>query len=352
MSRSSESSRLRDGSSQIVVRAAEVEDRPRARQVQWSVGWKDAPSVHRVWPEADADWQAQHYYREIVAEVDGVIAARVGLEAFRQPFAELIDLCVRPEYRRLGLGEALTRTCQREAAQRGFTALFLQTELENPAAHRLYTGMDFVPTAHGKMLRLVKLIDCPLLDQFRRSYPLNQYSCTVSPDSRGIWNMEWHAYVTDNYLRFRLEGEASRSESAGIGPAITACDWRVEDGARSLGIEFLTEAVRDLEPGHHVELLIRVENRGRRLESGVFQMALPVGIQVAGPMAGSDRAFYWSAAPGERVEQPVVLHIEPAFDTSVLHALNYRSVPVCMEAYWEGRRVLLNTALPFAAPAP
>src|SRR5438046_2650683 len=93
--------RVRMANSEIRLRSAEPEDRPRAREVQWAVGWKEAPTEHRSWPEADADWQARHYYREIVAEVDGIIAARVGLEAYRQPFAELIDLCVRPEYRRL-----------------------------------------------------------------------------------------------------------------------------------------------------------------------------------------------------------------------------------------------------------
>ena len=91
--------------SEIVLRVSEPEDRARANVVQWSAGWMEAPTVHRVRPEADADWQARRYYQEIVAEVDGVMAARVGLEAYRPPFAELFDLCVRPDYRRRGLGE-------------------------------------------------------------------------------------------------------------------------------------------------------------------------------------------------------------------------------------------------------
>src|SRR5690348_8591490 len=172
---------------EIVVRPSEPEDAARTHAVRWAVGWEEAPKRHRNWPEADADWQAGNYYREFVAEVDGVIAARVGLEAYRQPFAELIDLCVRPEYRRLGLGEMLTLACEREAARRGFRALFLQTEMDNGAAHRLYTGLDFVPTAYGTMLRMVKLIDCTLLSDFKRVHPLTRYTCAPAPGEARAW---------------------------------------------------------------------------------------------------------------------------------------------------------------------
>ena len=344
--------RLRVGDSEIVLRAAEPEDRPRAREVQWAVGWKEAPQQHRSWPEADADWQARRYYREIVAEVDGIIAARVGLEAFRQPFAELIDLCVRPEYRRLGLGEMLTRACERESARRGFRALFLQTEMDNDPGHRLYTGLDFVPTAHGTMLRMVKLIDCPLLTDFRRLHPLNRYCCVAARDEHRTWIMEWHAYITDDYLRLRLTSGASRADSDGIGPAISGCDWCTGQGERALKLRFSPEPVRDLEPGQHVEMTISVTNEGRSVERGVFQMLLPPGIQIGSPATNREQAFLWQAEPGETVTQPVVLHIEPTFDASILHELNYGSVPVSVEIYWEGKRILLNASLPFALPAP
>ncbi len=347
-----DATRKRTANSEIRLRAAEPEDRSRAREVQWAVGWKEPPATHRTWPEADADWQARHYYREIVAEVDGIIAARVGLEAYRQPFAELIDLCVRPEYRRLGLGETVTRECERESARRGFRALFLQTEMDNSAAHHLYTGLGFVPTAYGTMLRMVKLIDCALLTDFRHVHPLNRYSCSKSPGEPNVWVMEWHAYITDNYLRLRLEGGASRSESDGIGPAISGCDWCTEQGERALDIRIMPEAARDIEPGHHLETTITLTNRGRRVETGVFQMILPPGVGIASPATNREKVFLWEAAPGETIVQPVVLHIEPSFDAGILYELNYGSVPVSTEVYWDRRRILLNTSLPFAIPAP
>ena len=348
---SSSTNRIRTANSEIVLRVAEPEDRPRARQVQWAVGWKDAPSEHLMWPEADADWQGRRYYREIVAEVDGVIAARAGLEAYRQPFAEIIDLCVRPEYRRLGLGELVTRECEREAARRGFRALFLQTEPDNVAAHTLYTGLGFVPTAHGAMLRMVKFIECALLTDFQRLHPLTLFSCEPAADAAHAWILSWHAYITDDFLRLRLEGGASRADSDGIGPAITGCDWRTGQGARALGIRLSAEDVRDIEPGHHVEMTIQITNLGATVEGGVFQFLLPPGIEVASPATNRQRVFTWRANPGETVAQPAVVHVEPSFDSTILHELNYGSVPVSVEVYWDRRRILLNASLPFAQPS-
>ncbi len=336
----------------LVIRAAEPEDRPRAAAVKWAAGWAGMPTRHREWPEADADWQARRYYREIIGEVDGVIAARVGLEAYRQPFAELADLCVRPDYRRRGLAERLTRECEREAAARGFIAIFLQTELDNQAAHRLYSALDFVPTAHGKMLRMVKFIDYPLLTEFRRTHPLSQYSCSSVLGVERSWYLEWHGYVTNDYLRLRLEGGSCLSDSEGLSPALTGCDWSVGQGARGLHFRFQREPIRDIEPGHHVSLDITVSNHGKRMEAGVFQLILPSGIRVASPATNAERAFTWEVAPGEQITQPVILQVEPTFDSNALWYLNYGSVPVSMEAYWEGHRALLSASLPVAVPPP
>ena len=359
MNDSPDRSEVRAGDSTIVLRAAEPEDRPRARRVRWSAGWIAPPTQHRLLPEADADWQARRYFREIVAEVDGVLAARVGLEAYRQPFAELIDLCVRPDYQRRGLGEMLTRKCQEEAAQRGFSALFLQTELDNRAAHRLYTSMDFVPAAYGKMLRMVKFLDYPLIADFRRAHPLSQYKCTPiegtateSGGSAHAWNLEWHAYITNDYLRLRLEGGSSRADSDGIGPALTGLEWSVGQGERALNLRLTPEAAQDIEPGHHVALEMRVQNRGRRMESGVWQMTLPPGVYVSSPATNQIRTFTWEAAPGEDVTQSVVVQLDPAFDAGALWYLNYNSLPVSCETFWDGHRALLSASLPMAVPPP
>lgn len=343
---------VRLGISEVVLRASEPEDKPRANNVRWSAGWVDPPRRHRILPDADADWQARRYFREIVAEVDGVVAARVGLEAYRQPFAELIDLCVRPDYQRRGLGELLTHKCHEEAAQRGFSALFLQTELDNSSAHRLYTGMEFVPAAYGKMLRMVKFLDYPLIADFKRAHPLNQYWCTPVKDTPRSWTMEWHAYITDDYLKLCLEGGSARSDSEGIGPALTGVEWSVGQGARGIKAQIVPENIRDIEPGNYVSLELSVRNIGKRMESGIWQMILPPGVFVTSPATNEEKTFLWEVAPGEQITQPLVVQIEPGFDTSALWYLNYNSLPISCEMYWEGQRALLSASLPMAVPPP
>ena len=108
--------------------------------------------------------------------------------------------------------------------------------MDNLAAHRLYTGLAFVPTAYGKMLRMVKFFDYPLDCRVSAPHPLCQYWCTPLADTPRAWNLEWHAYITEDYLRLRLEGGASQSDSEGLGPALTGLEWRVGQGARSLHV--------------------------------------------------------------------------------------------------------------------
>ncbi len=338
--------------SDVVLRAADPEDSARTHSVRWSVGWVDAPSRHRVWPEADADWLSRHYYKEIVAEVEGVIAARVGLEAYRQPFAQLIDLSVRPDYRRMGLGEILTKTCQTEAAKRGFTAIFLQTEIDNHASHRLYTSQDFVPAAYSKMLRMVKFLDYPLLEEFKRTHPLCQYSCVQAEGDKNAWNLIWNAYVNSDSLRLQLDGAASQSENNGIGPAISEVEWCIGQGERGLIMYITMEDVHDLQPGHHVSLEISIKNLGRKKEGGVIQMSLPVGARVSSPSMNKLQCFAWELAPGEEITQPVVVQIEPSFDNSVLWYLNHKSLPICADVFWQGSRAQLSASLSMAAPPP
>ncbi len=336
----------------IVVRPAEPDDYSSARNVQWSAGWKDAPERHRYWPTHEEEWVNRHHFREFVAEVDGVVAARIGLEAYCQPFAELVNLCVLPEYRRHGLGQMLTVAGQKLAAEMGFTILFLQTEMDNYSAHRLYAAQGWVPTAHGKMLRMVKLLDYPLVANFKRNHPLYQYRCYAEPDVTNTWNMEWYAYVTEDSLKLILESGASRSDSGGIAPAIAGLEWNVGQGARSLKFGISHELATDLEPGNHVEIQIQAANNGKNTEGGVFQLALPQGIRISSPETNKNRTFMWQLEPGESVRQSVVLQIEPQFDAAALWHLNYGSVPVSAEVYWQQNRALITTSIPMAVPVP
>jgi hypothetical protein len=197
---------------------------------------------------------------------------------------------------------------------------------------------------------MVKLLDYPLLAGFKRDHPLYQYHCTPDANAPRTWQMEWYAYITDDRLKLTLESGASRSDSAGIAPALTGCDWKVDLGGRRLILKVDREQIVDIEPGHHIELVIEATNAGKRRESGVFQMVLPQGIRITNPSTNVDQVFTWSLEPGETIRQPVLVQVEPEFDVAALWYLNYASIPVSVETFWEGQSALLCTCLPMAAP--
>ncbi len=58
--------------------------------------------------------------------------------------AELLTLCVLPNYRRRGIAARLLAACMEGARARGAKAIFLEVDETNDAAHALYTMRGFV----------------------------------------------------------------------------------------------------------------------------------------------------------------------------------------------------------------
>ena len=341
-----------DTSRKVVVRVAGEEDRHKTDFVRWSVGWESAPTTHRIWPMADEEWLDGNYFCEFVAEVDGVVAGRVGLEAFYPPFAQMVDLAVRPDYRRRGIGKQLMRACFEAAGRRGFSALFLQTETDNLNAHQLYHSLGFVPTAYGRMLRMVKFLDYPLVNDFINAHPLAAYWCEPGEGPEREWTLQWKGYISDDYLRLAVTGGSCQSESDGMAPSLPHAEWYLQGGDHHLSMRIIGENVRDVEPGNHIEVRIVVQNLGEREEYGALQMCLPPGVSVRSPESHQERVFIWGAQPGTTFEQTVIVQIGHEFNSAVLRHLNYSCIPVGCEVYWENHRALLSSSLHMAAPLP
>jgi GNAT superfamily N-acetyltransferase len=60
--------------------------------------------------------------------------------------AELMRICVRPQYRRQGLGAKIVEALEREAKRLGFTRTVLVTGLDMPAALALYGSLGYART--------------------------------------------------------------------------------------------------------------------------------------------------------------------------------------------------------------
>ena len=71
--------------------------------------------------------------------------AAVGLGVVEPPWAGVFSMLTQPAFRGRRLGEAVLGTLARWARGRGASRLYLQVEVDNPAARRLYARSGFVP---------------------------------------------------------------------------------------------------------------------------------------------------------------------------------------------------------------
>ena len=81
--------------------------------------------------------------RLYLAEWDGAAAGCVALHRLNDTLAELKRLYVRPAFRRLGIGRALTLKIIEEARAAGYRTLQLDTQPFLPEAIRLYHELGF-----------------------------------------------------------------------------------------------------------------------------------------------------------------------------------------------------------------
>lgn len=65
---------------------------------------------------------------------------------------EMRDLFVFPEYRRTGVGVALTKALEEIAARQGYDEVLLSVDPENPAAIPLYISLEYSPTGDHRQV--------------------------------------------------------------------------------------------------------------------------------------------------------------------------------------------------------
>jgi N-acetylglutamate synthase-like GNAT family acetyltransferase len=95
------------------------------------------------WLRAPASAYAAADGRMWVVELDGAVAACVGVKYLGKPTVELKNLYVAAAARRRGLGERLTRLVEAEAARHGAERVDLWSDSRFADAHRLYLRLGY-----------------------------------------------------------------------------------------------------------------------------------------------------------------------------------------------------------------
>lgn len=336
----------------LIASAAAAQDRVEVREYapaddyDWQLtrrltGLAGVPSHHASWPALwpEDDPRTRRAGLELLAEVDGLIVGRTLLEAHHQPYCELVNLSVRPDYQGLGVGTALVRQAITHARRLGFKVMVLQEGLDDALAHGIYERAGFVPATRGGMQRMVKLLDVPLVGSLLRTFPDAEFVSEPPPDrGEGWWRLSWHAGPED-FVALYLHGGSCQFDSDGFQPVIQACEFAGQ------GIVLHAEArmAAQMKRGETSELQVTLENRGEQPFSGTVRAMLLPGTEVAGEAAL--RAPQVAIAPGEQETVALPIKVTHQFRCDYLPLGSYPSVPMTAEVCWERGSVLLSVAV-------
>lgn len=122
--------------SNIMIRKLKEEDVPRLAQIE-------SESFSMPWSAQDfLDLLKHDYCYYIVAEVDGTVA---GCTGFTNSFgdANIDNVVVAPEFRNIGVAQAMLQELFRIGAEEGVVAYTLEVRVSNSVAIHVYEKMGF-----------------------------------------------------------------------------------------------------------------------------------------------------------------------------------------------------------------
>ncbi len=120
----------------MIIREMKSEDVPAVAELE-KVCFSDPWSEKSIASERD---NRLSYW--LVAEDNGEIAGYVGSQSVLDG-ADMMNLAVKPEYRRQGIGEALVNGLVNYLRQKGIIALLLEVRVSNIPAIALYEKLGF-----------------------------------------------------------------------------------------------------------------------------------------------------------------------------------------------------------------
>jgi len=272
------------------------------------------PASAFMWPKPCVslkNWQREQI---LVVKADGVVAGRAVLGAIHYPLAEIENLRVLPHYRGQELGSRLVEDLVNRAAERGYLAVHLQTELDNRAAHALYTKHGFLPARQGESLRMVRFLNYPALSQFLRDHPLAMIHSGSGDDE---WELTWTDPISGDRLTIGLSGGSSQRDSDGIGPGVASFRLHTAE----TGIEAKVS-------GQDLDLHVTVSNTGASKLSGNCRLLLNHGFD---PL--SDGGAQFEAESGASCEMEFSVKTQDDFDCDLFKVASYPSVPIAVEFF-------------------
>jgi ribosomal protein S18 acetylase RimI-like enzyme len=327
--------------SDVLVREFAPEDGYDWQLARRLSGLAGLPHDHVHWPDLHLDPEGPHHGAaiELVAEVSGLLAGRVCLEAHHHPYCELVNLCVRPDCEGQGVATALVREAICRARALGFKVMVLQGALDDPRAQGIYLKAGFVPATRGEMQRMVCLLDVPLVSNLLKRQPGAEFSSQpASERGQHWWRLSWSA-APDDFVTLYLHGGSCQFDSDGFQPVLQACEFAA--GGVSLAAE--VEAAPAIERGQTADLLVTVRNLADQPFAGTVRAMLLPDTEVVGEASLAAPAL--DLQPGEEATVSLPIRVKHEFRCDLLRFGSYPSVPMTAEICWERGSLLLSSAV-------
>jgi len=300
-----------------------------------------------TWPRVAASLEEFAEKEKIVAKVNGVVAGRAVLEAVYYPFAELVNMEVAPHFRGRGVGSRLVEDIITRASEMGSLALHLQTDLDNPGAHRLYSRYGFLPARRGQMLRMIRFLNYPALDQFLHEHPL---ALVQSRPAGELWELSWMDHVSDDSLSIHLSGGSCQGDSNGFGPGVRR--FAMRSGSTCLQADIRAPDIAD--KGEAFDLTVNLTNSGETHLKGACRLLLNAGCAPRDDTTGLVPLIV-NPGSSETLVLPLVIG-ESFYDEPLKRICSYPSLPIAAEvilgdrAFWLSSQVRLGQRSTSASP--
>lgn len=292
-----------------------------------------------AWPRIDVSRESFRDTEVIVSRVDGVVAGRAILDMAFYPLAELENLEVYPAFRSRSVGNAIVRHAVELAARGGFLAIHVQTDLDNTMAQRLYAKHGFVPATRGKMLRVWKFLNLPVLLQFLHDHPMALLDSRQIAERRHI--LRWFDTGSEDELEITILGGSCQSDSNNLGPAVSSL--RLRSGQVRLTSELDVDP--KVKPGATLSARMKLGNEGPEALAGGFRIGLNQGFRVASDHLGGER---FTIAPGATLERSISVSVDSSFPLATLGICAYPSVPISVDfllvdhTFWLAGQVMMT----------
>jgi len=248
-----------------------------------AVGWPFSPNVFRVWRES------YPYSRVFVAVMDGRVLGKVTLDMAYQPYAEIVNLMVHPDYRGHGVGSGLLRHCLNVADNANFNIAYLMTETGNRAAHGLYEKFGFAPSIVSRrrgMMWLFRFSKGTTAHSFLKSHPFSELRTArrrVAFMGRSLYRVRWLDPIGGDMLALYFKGQPGQP-SWGIAPRISGV--HVKSGGINLKV-VAEELISRVDSSGKTKAQLTFLNEGEEtVQINKIEPLIPKGVELVEGVEG------------------------------------------------------------------